>query len=343
MSDSSPRKREHIEFCLTDKSQRGDPGFANYRLIPEAFPELNMADINLERPFLGRTLSFPFVIASMTGGTGDNKGWNRQLAFAAENQRVALALGSMRGAVGHPDIAREFDVRAYAPNSPIVGNIGAWQLRNPKFRKELIDLTAQLQLDGMFVHVNPAQELVQPEGERDFSGTLNAVIEFMDEIPIPVFLKGVGCGVTTTHLAPLIQNGLEGLDTAGFGGTHFPTVEASRHGADLATAETLQNWGVPTSEMITSARQFLDTLPDIGRRPTLIGSGGIRTALDIALVLALGADFASSAQPLLKAASQGPSAIENTLASWRAGLKSLCLLTGCQVPLQLRTRVRKMG
>ena len=343
MSDSRPRKRDHIEFCLTDKSQRGDPGFANYRLIPEAFPELAMDDISLERPFLGRTLSFPFIIASMTGGTGDKKGWNRQLAIAAQNQRVALALGSMRSAVLHPEIARDFDIRAEAPNIPIAGNIGAWQLRDPDFRKRLIDLAAQLQLDGMFVHVNPAQELVQPEGERNFSGALDAVIEFIDEIPLPVFLKGVGCGVTTTHLAPLIQSGLEGLDTAGFGGTHFPTVEASRNGADLATAEALQDWGVPTSEMVASARQFLDTLPDIGRRPTLIGSGGIRTALDIALVLALGADFTSSAQPLLKAASKGSTAIENVLASWRDGLKSLCLLTGCRVPLELRTRLRRRG
>ena len=338
MSDSRLRKRDHIAFCLTDESQRGDPGFANYRLVPEAFPELAMDDIALERPFLGRTLSFPFIIASMTGGTGDKKGWNRQLAIAAQNQRVALALGSMRGAVLHPEVAREFDVRADAPDVPIAGNIGAWQLRDPDFRRKLIDLTAKLQLDGMFVHVNPAQELVQPEGERNFTGALDAVMEFIDEIPLPVFLKGVGCGVTTTHLAPLIQSGLEGLE-----GTHFPTVEASRNGADVATAGALQSWGVPTSEMVTSGRQFLDTLPDIGRRPMLIGSGGVRTALDIALVLAMGADFASSAQPLLQAASEGSTAVEEVLASWREGLRSLCLLTGCRVPLELRTRLRRRG
>jgi isopentenyl-diphosphate delta-isomerase len=351
MSDTSKRKQAHIDLCLNEDVERGDAGFGRYRLLPEAFPEMALDDADPTTRFLDRRLSFPFVIASMSGGVGGGFDLNRRLAKAAQEAGVALGLGSLRPAIDDPAYLAEYDVRTLAPDVPLLGNVSAWQLRDRSFRERLLEVADDLRLDGLFVHVNAAQELIQPEGERDFSGALEAVLALLQEKRLPVFLKEVGTGLVTGHLVELVEAGLAGIDVAGRGGTDWVRVEALRTENPVARriAGELSAFGMPTADAVAWADGKLREIAGEGERlprsktpperPWLIASGGIRAPADMALALGLGADLVSAALPVLRAAADGDQALADLLAFYREGLRHLMLLSGCQSVEKLRSRV----
>jgi isopentenyl-diphosphate delta-isomerase len=345
MPSHEGRKEDHLRLSLSDECEVGDPGFGLYRLIPEALPELSMEEIDLSTRFLGRTLAFPFLMASMTGGSGGTVNWNATLASAAGEHQVALALGSLRCVLDDPSRLAEFQVRPLAPNAVLLGNIGVWQIRNPDRRRRLLDLIHRLELDGLFVHLNVAQELVQPEGERDFRQALDALFSLLAESRIPVLIKEVGMGLTSAHLAPLVSRGVAGLDVAGHGGTSFTWIEAKRscmpHAHDLA--RDLNGLGVPTAEILPAVRRLLSTLPQTQAGCALIASGGIRSGLDAAKALALGADMVSCARPLLRASNEGNRVLDQWLTYLRHSLACLCAACGCTTWAGLRSRIHRPG
>lgn len=338
-SQTSLRKRAHLEACLHDTVECPDTrAWAAWQLRPECFPEMALDDVRLSTRFLDKELSFPFLIAAMTGGGGDL--WNHNLAAVAQSQRVALCLGSMRCAVDDTTRIPEFDVKHLAPDVPVLGNIGVWELRDAAFADRLLDLAVKLGLDAITVHVNPAQELVQQNGQRSFSGALLALETFISRCPLPVLLKEVGMGLSTRHVPQLLNLGLYALDVAGRGGTHFVRVEAARapQGSDEeALAQALWSWGRPTPELLHEFASALRMLPVMGTTPTLIASGGIRSAQHMAVAFALGAELVSSARPLWTALHQeGPQGVERWITSRRNQLQALCLLCGATTPAGLR-------
>ena len=350
MTDHRKRKQEHIEICLTEKVEPGCTGFNHYSLLPEAFPEMGLDHVDTAVSLLGRRLAFPFVIGAMSGGTGGDFDLNHRLARVAQKTGVALALGSMRPALTDGRFRKEYDVRSLAPDIPLFGNISAWQLRDAGIRQGLLDLCAELQLDGLFVHVNAAQELVQPEGERDFSGALEAVLALLDQTKLPIFLKDVGTGLATEHLAELVDAGIAGLDVAGRGGTNWPLVETLRRddGPGQALGRELAGFGLPTATVLRRVDARLQELTGPGDtlsrkqppdRPWLIASGGLRTPTEMALAIGLGADLVSAARPLLAAAAASEESLAQTLNHYHKGLRCLMLLSGCRSLEKLRSRV----
>lgn len=339
MSSSEKRKRDHIDLVLNEDVERGDAGFEDYQLLPESFPELSIEAVDTSATFLGHRLSFPFIINSMSGGLGDTDNLNELFAEFAQFEKVGLGLGSIRPCLDDRKYLKEYDVRDECPQIPLLANIGAWQLRDKSVRNELLDLIMQLRVDGVFIHVNTAQELLQPEGERDFIGALEATCDFAQFCPIPVFIKEVGNGLSTVHLGKLVSAGVKGVDVAGLGGTNFVAVESHRNRDPLMRriSNDLAKIGVPTAPAIAGLREWLRELedPDTGHL-YLIGSGGVRTPADIAKALALGADLTAAAAPMLKAANRGRKWLTAQISYFRYGLKCIMLLTGSRRVSDLR-------
>lgn len=341
MTFSDNRKQAHIDICLEQEVERGNPGFDAFRLLPESLPEISMSEARTETFFLGRHLHYPFMIASMSGGVGGEFKFNHRLARAAQKAGVALALGSLRPALEDSGYLAEYNVRHLAPDVPLLGNIAAWQLRELSVRDRLCELVEELQLDGIFIHVNVPQELVQPEGERDFAEVLHPLLAFISRCPAPVFLKAVGQGLTTAHLPRLIRAGLTGIDVAGAGGTDWVVVEALRNPSNeaLSIARDLSHLATSTANAIQDMRSQLKGISSDRGAVCLIGSGGIRTAHDMAIALGLGADLVSAALPILKAAYQGDEALDALLAYYHNGLRHLMVACGASDLARLKARV----
>lgn len=340
MSDDN-RKLAHIDICLEQDVERGNPGFDDYRLLPESLPEMTLDDARTDTFFLGKRLRYPFIIASMSGGVGGQFQFNHRLARAAQKAGVALALGSLRPALDDSSYLAEYDVWKLAPGVPLLGNISAWQLRELSLRDRICELVDELRLDGLFVHVNVTQELTQPEGERDFDEVFHPLLAFIDRCPVPVFLKAVGQGLTTAHLPRLVRAGLTGVDVAGSGGTDWVVVEALRNPSSqaLRIARDLGHLATPTASAILDVRAQLKTISNDHGAVCVIGSGGIRSAHDMAVALGLGADLVSAALPILKAAYQGDDALDELLAYYQNGLRHLMVACGARDIARLRARV----
>ncbi len=335
------RKQAHMDICLEQDVERGNPGFDAYRLLPESLPEMTMSDALTETFFLGKRLRYPFMIASMSGGVGGEFKFNHRLARAAQKAGVALALGSLRPALEDAAYLQEYDVRHRAPDVPLLGNIAAWQLRELSVRNRLYELIDELQLDGIFVHVNVPQELIQPEGERNFDEVFHPLLAFIERCPVPVFLKAVGQGLNTAHLPRLIRAGLTGIDVAGAGGTDWVVVEALRNPTNqtLNIARDLSHLATSTADAIQDTRSQLKAIASDRGAVCVIGSGGIRTAHDMAIALGLGADLVAAALPILKAAYQSDDALDDLLAYYHNGLRHLMVACGARDLAQLRARV----
>lgn len=338
---SDNRKQAHIDICLEREVERGNPGFDNYRLLPESLPEMRLSDARTSIFFLGTRLHSPFIIASMSGGLGGEFKFNHRLARAAQNARVALALGSLRPALDNESYLGEYDVRNLAPDIPLLGNIAAWQLREISVRRRLYELADRLRLDGIFVHTNVSQELMQPEGERDFDEVVAPLLAFVSRSPVPVFIKEVGSGFSSAHLPRLLKAGLTGVDVAGGGGTDWVVVEAQRNTGvqALRIAQDLSKLAQPTANAIVDLRNQLSSVAKEQGAVCLIGSGGIRTAHDMAIALGLGADLVSCALPVLKAAWQGDAELEALLDYYRTGLAHIMTACGSRDLARLRSRI----
>ncbi|MEL7061703.1 MAG: type 2 isopentenyl-diphosphate Delta-isomerase [Acidobacteriota bacterium] len=289
-SDARDRKLEHIELALDRRTQLDERFFDRWTFEHEALPELDMDAIDLSTDFLGKRLAAPILVSCMTGGTGNAMEINRRLAEAAEQVGVALGVGSQRKAIERPETTSTFEVRTAAPTVALLGNLGAVQLNYGFGIAECRRAVEMIGADALALHLNPVQEALQPEGQRDFRGLLDKIGHLVDELDVPVVVKEIGCGLTGATARALADRGVRIVDTAGLGGTSWARIEAARAG-DVALGELFANWGVPTPDSIRQVAA-IDGL-------TVIGSGGIRNGLEIAKAIALGADVVGLAQPFL--------------------------------------------
>ena len=304
-------------------------GFEQYEFVHCALPEMDSESVSSETEFLGKTLSFPLIISAMTGGFDGASEINRMLARAAQEFGVALSVGSQRQVLENEEYADTYSiVRSELPDGVVIGNIGAAEL--PGFDdfspiQRMVDL---IEADAMAVHLNPLQEVLQPEGDARFAGVLDAISRLVTDLPVPVIVKEVGCGLSEDVARQLVSAGVEYIDVAGAGGTSWVGIESFR-GADEALSKRFWDWGIPTAESLIRVTRVKGT--------GVIASGGIDDGVTMAKALALGADICGSALPLLKAVKEG--GVDGLIARlklWERELRVVQFLTGSRRISDLR-------
>jgi len=304
------RKADHIRINLDEdvSFDRLSVGFESYRLVHQALPELNLTEVDLSTVFLGKALKAPLLISCMTGGTAQAQRINHNLAEAAQRFGVAMGLGSQRAGLVHPEKADTFKVRDVAPDILLFANLGAVQLNYGYGVDECRRAVDMIEADALVLHLNPLQEAVQPEGDVNFSDLARKIEAVCKQIEVPIIGKEVGWGISEQTARRLIDAGVKAIDVAGSGGTSWSQVEMYRAPTDLhrRVAATFRDWGIPTSESIQMVRRVSPDIP-------LIASGGLRSGIDIAKSIALGANLGGMAGPFLKAADVSIDAVCETI------------------------------
>lgn len=296
----SKRKNDHIEVCLNrNVCSKLSNGFEYYRLIHNALPEADFAAYPTETVFLKKKISAPFLISSMTGGTESGERINRCLIEAAAAMDLPFAIGSQRIYLADGG-QTPLPVRKVAPDIPVLANVGAVQLNYGFSRDHLLRAVEMIGADALILHLNPLQELLQKNGDTDFSGLLKKIEAVCDGFPVPVIIKEVGWGIGADLADKLWNAGVSMIDVAGAGGTSWSQVEALAEGTDeaLEFAEPFADWGIPTAECI---RQIHEACPQI----PLIASGGITNGVEAAKAVLLGAELCGMAAALLPSAAAG--------------------------------------
>lgn len=330
------RKLEHIRLALDDRMQVERRVFDEWELEHSALPEIDLATIDTRVEFLGRALSAPLLVSSMTGGTDRATAINRHLAVAAEKLGIALSVGSQRKALEDEETAATFVVRELAPTVPILANLGAVQLNYGVGPDECRAAVEMIDADALILHLNPLQEAIQPEGQGNFADLLPKIRAVVDTLDVPVVVKEIGCGLSESVGRRLVEEtGVRILDTAGVGGTSWARIEAAR-ADDRELGEAFAAWGVETPESIRQLRRI--------EGATIIGSGGVRTGIDVAKCIALGADVVGLAQPLLAPAMDSADAVASALRRVIRELEISMFCTGARDLAALRrVPVRRLG
>jgi isopentenyl-diphosphate delta-isomerase len=336
----STRKDHHLDVVLQkDVGSRGPAtGLGRYTLEYDALPELDLEDVTLGASLFGKALSAPLIVGAMTGGSERASAINARLARAAARVGLGMALGSQRAMVLRPELTPTFAVRRHAPSLPLLfGNVGAVQLNYPVARggvdRDVVEtMVRSVDADALFFHLNPLQEAIQPEGDTKFAGLSARLAAIVAALPFPCLAKEVGSGISEKTALKLRAAGLAGVEVAGTGGTSWAHVEAHRAAPTSVHAEVgvrLAGFGVPTAESLGIARRVFE-----GR--VVIASGGIRTGMDVAVALALGADAVALAAPLLGPAHESEDAVVSALESILYELRVICFCTGAKDIAALR-------
>lgn len=315
----SKRKDDHISICLkNDVSFLKTNGFEKYDLTHKALPELSLTDIDTTTTFLGKHFSFPFFIEALTGGTSKAGKINQNLARAAAEFGIGMGVGSQRAMLNNKETIPTYQVRKVAPDILLLGNIGATQL--PGLNTEtVVDMVNQIGADGLAVHLNAAQELCQPEGDTDWSNVRSHIKRICSQVPFPVVVKETGCGIDAETARQLADAGVAALDIAGAGGTSFTKVESYR---GLSGSQAFGEWGIPTADALWQCRRSVGI--------QLIASGGLRTGVECAKAIAMGASLTGFALPLLDAAQQSDQEVLHKLTILGEELKKAMLLVGAK-------------
>jgi isopentenyl-diphosphate Delta-isomerase len=332
------RKADHLEVAASGRAEATRSTLLEQvHLVHQALPELAVDEIDLATELFGKRLAAPLVITGMTGGTAEAAQVNRDLARAAQAAGVALGLGSQRAMDEHPELAASYEVRDVAPDVVLFGNVGAVQAlaMGPA---RVIELAKRIGADAMCVHLNPAQELIQERGDRDFRGLIAGIAKLVEVSPLPIVVKETGCGISPHTARMLVGAGVTTVDVAGAGGTSWVAVEAVRAtaGGDAAAlGSELWDWGLPTAVSVAACRA-------VGL--VTVASGGLRSGYDVARALALGARAGGMAAPMLRAQrAGGEAAVRQLIDRTVAAIRAVCVLTGCKTPAQLAQAPRHLG
>ncbi len=320
----SDRKLEHLLLCkhCDVEHKHKKTGFEEIELIHKALPQINKDEINITTEFLGKTLEAPIIITGMTGGHPASLAINRELAMAAEQLKIGLGMGSQRAAVENPELRSTYTVmRDVAPSTFLIGNIGAPQIEYAE------EAAGMMNLDALAVHLNSLQEAIQPEGDVDASNYLQYVQDASEKLDIPIIVKETGAGIKREDAIALTKVGAAAIDVAGAGGTSWAAVETYRS-KDPYMGNLFRDWGIPTAVSTVEVLQSVNV--------PIISSGGIRSGLDAAKALALGAEAVGLALPVLKEAYMGYGAVKVKIMKFIEELKVAMYLVGASNISDLR-------
>ena len=322
MSELEKRKVEHVQIVAKqDGIDRRKFYFDAIRLTHRALPEIDLKAINPSVKFMGKMLSFPLLISSMTGG-GDKlfRTINTNLAIAAEAEGVALGVGSQRIFFSEPTAKSSFDLRKVAPTTLLFSNLGAVQFNDDMTLSHARAVVHVLKADALILHLNPLQEAIQPEGDTDFSNLGDKIAEIVRGLDVPVMVKEVGAGISAADAERLIQAGVRYIDVAGAGGTAWSRIEGERSD-DLSLGELFQDWGIPTPDALRALAPYRD-------RVTLVASGGIRSGVDMAKAVVLGASLCGVARPFLNPAMESADAVRTVIQRFKREFVTAMFLLG---------------
>ena len=325
---TSSRKKDHVDLCLDEEVafREKKNGLEAYELLHNGLPEIDLADVETGVEFLGRTCELPFLINSMTGGYREAEEINRGLAEACETTGIALGLGSQRQALESDRFHESWRAaRVAAPSIPIFGNIGAVEVARGVSSNDILRLAELVEADGFAVHLNPLQELMQPEGEATFRGVLAGIERLVRELPIPIVVKEVGAGLSANVVRRLVDAGVRHIDISGAGGTSWSGVELLRNDQMGPSDEDLfWDWGIPTADALVRARELCDE-----SNTTLIASGGIGSEREMGVCFPLGASMVGAARPFLtRLRSDGVEGLVKEIERWGIYLRRIMFLTG---------------
>ena len=321
---TTSRKADHIRINLEEDVQSDlSNGFEEYHFLHQALPEIDLEQVDTRVAVLGKLLHMPLLISSMTGGTEEAGRINRILAQAAQAAGVALGLGSQRAAIEDSSLEKTFRVRKEAPDVLLFANLGAVQLNYAYSVEQCKRAVEMTEADALFLHLNPLQEALQPEGDTHFAGLLRKVEQVCQSLTVPVVVKEVGWGISEKAAAMLVEAGVAAIDVAGAGGTSWSQVEMYRsqdpHMRKIAA--DFRGWGIPTAESLVQVRQAAPDLP-------IFASGGIRNGIELAKSISLGATLAGVAGPFLKAAAQSGEAVAQLIDEFRTELRVCMFAVG---------------
>jgi isopentenyl-diphosphate delta-isomerase len=340
---TTSRKEEHVRITLSKdiSFRRKTSGFERWDFVHNALPELNFADVSTECKFLNKRLSFPLIISSMTGGYKNAERINRYLAEVCAELQLGIGVGSQRQAMEDAKFHKSYSiVREISKEIPVFGNIGASEvacLKDISIVQELIEL---IEADGFAVHLNPLQELLQPEGNTDFNGVLRGIERLVRELKIPVIVKEIGAGISLKVAKQLCDIGVRIIDVAGAGGTSWAGMEIFRSSksnkksdASSVISSAFWDWGIPTVDCLREVSSLKHQIPAL----FIISSGGITNGLDIAKSIAFGADVCGSARPVLQTLERkGKKGVMDLMQSWKEILRKTMFLTGSRTIEELQ-------
>jgi len=323
------RKQRHIRLSLEENVQADiGTGFEDVRLIHRALPEIDLADVETGTELFGRRLSSPLIISAITGGTEYARELNEILATVAEEYGIGIGVGSQRIAIENPSVENTFSVvREKAPTSLVLGNIGCPQLSLGWGVDEARRSVEMVQADALAIHMNPLQEAVQVDGDTNYSGVIEKVGEVVEGVDVPIVMKETGCGIAHEEAEKLEKVGVEGLELSGMGGTSWAAVEyhiAKEEGKrdQEHLGEAMWNWGIPT------AVSLVETSQTTGLK--IIASGGMRTGVEMAKAIAMGAEAVGIARPFLEKAVEGPEALSAHIEDILLEFKTAMFLVGAR-------------
>lgn len=318
MTTNWNRKDQHIHFAEMQYQSNSSNGLDQVRFVHQSFAEMKTSDVNLQTSLGSLNLDYPFFINAMTGGSDKAKIINQNLASIAKETNLAMAVGSVSAAIKSPELADSFKiVRQVNPKGIIISNLGAHhQLDNAKRAVDMLEANA-IQL-----HINTPQELVMPEGDRDFNGWLANIEDIVNHIDVPVIVKEVGFGMSKESIQQLLDIGVSIIDVSGRGGTNFIHIENERR--DLKEFDYLLNWGQTTAESLLEAHFYR-------KQADFIASGGIKHPLHMLAAFGLGAKAVGLSGELLHLVlTKGNDTTIKTIESWKQELVALMTMIGAK-------------
>jgi isopentenyl-diphosphate delta-isomerase len=312
------RKSLHLQYALHPEAENHTNGLENITLPFSPLPNKSLDQLNLSSKFLGKNINYPFFISCMTGGPLKAKIINKRLAQTAQKIKIPLGLGSMRIVLKYPELLPTFQIRQYAPDIPLMANLGAVSLNYGLTWRDCEKVVNLVDADALVLHLNPLQEALQSGGDTNFLDLLPKIEQVVKKLKVPVIVKEVGHGIDEATARSLYNSGINIIDTAGVGGTSWAWIEA-KISQDERAAQLFKSYGINTYESILNCQKV--------KVITILGSGGIRTGIDIAKVLYMGCSLAGIARPFLLAALESEKALDKLS---NALIKELKIATFCQ-------------
>ena len=338
------RKVDHIQVCLEKNVQarHATAGFEDVFFVHRALPEVEKDKVNLFTVAFNHEFSAPLIVGAMTGGASKAMKINSIIAEAVEEAGLGMGVGSQRAAIEDSNLEKTFSiVRKKAPTAFLVANIGGPQLVKGYGAKEAKKAVDMIEADALAIHLNPLQEVVQPEGETNYTGALKKIDEIARALDIPVIVKETGAGIAAEEAKMLENVGVSGIDVAGVGGTSWAAVEYHRakgtqDESRQRLGEVFWDWGIPTAVSIVEVTQSVNQ--------TVVASGGVRTGVDVAKAIALGADLSSLPSPILRPATKDTKEVKKTLQLIIEELRNTMFLVGADsIPKLKETSIVLVG